>query len=410
MNLKNSVNHNGHNDHNEKTITCKVLMNQPEGESQRHPKTKDFRCARCVVVVRTAFYSMKALLLRAAIVLAALSTVAACSKSPLPPEPLRPVLTAVLGERADDNASTYSGEVRSRYETPLAFRIGGKVAARLVDVGASVKAGDVLARLDPADSALSASAANAQFVLTSADVRRYRELRSRNFVSQAALDAKETSFKSAKAQAELARNQSDYTVLRADHAGVVEALAVEVGQVVAAGQTVVRVARTDALEVAVSIPEARIPQQLKNAEITLWADEQASYPGVLRELSPVADALTRTYAARVSIIKPDSRVQLGMTAKVSFVAAKAPVETAQLAVPLTAIFQQDGAPALWIVGDDQTLSLRPVVVADYGETRAILASGVKAGERIVVAGVHKLSAGEKIRPVEQKPASAAATK
>ena len=212
---------------------------------------------------------MKAQILRASLVFASLSLIAACSKSPLPPEPLRPVLTVVIGERADERAATYSGEVRSRYETPLAFRIGGKIAARLVDVGASVKAGDVRARLAPADSALSAGAANAQLDLASADLARYRELRSRNFVSQAALDAKETSFKSAKAQAELARNQRDYTVLRADHAGVVEAVAAEVGQVVAAGQTVVRVAHTDALEVAVAIPESRIPERLRDAEITL---------------------------------------------------------------------------------------------------------------------------------------------
>ena len=353
---------------------------------------------------------MKAQFLRAGVVLAALSLVAACSKSPLPPEPLRPVLTALVGESADDGAATYSGEVRSRYETPLAFRIGGKIAARLVDVGASVKAGDVLARLDPADSALSANAANAQLDLASADVRRYRELRAKNFVSQAALDAKETTFKSAKAQAELARNQSDYTVLRADHAGVVEAVAAEVGQVVAAGQTVVRVARTDALEVAVAIPEARLPERFKEAEITLWADEQASYQGVLRELSPVADTATRTYAARISIIKPDSRVQLGMTAKVRFLADKASAPAARLSVPLAAIFQQDGQPALWIVGDDQTLSLRPVVVAAYGEQRATLVSGVASGERIVVAGVHKLSAGEKIKAVDQQAASAAASR
>ena len=352
---------------------------------------------------------MKAPIFRASLVLAALAFIAACSKEPLPPEPLRPVLTAIVGERADGGAMTYTGEVRSRYETPLAFRVGGKITARLVDVGASVKAGDVLARLDPADSALSANAANAQLDLASADLARYRELRAKNFVSQAALDAKETSFKSAKAQAELARNQSDYTVLRADHAGVVEAVAAEVGQVVAAGQTVVRVARSDALEVAVAIPEARIPERFKDAQITLWADEQASYRGVLRELSPVADAATRTYAARVTIIKPDSRVQLGMTAKVSFVADQAVAQPARLGVPLTAIFQQDGQPALWIVGDDQTLSLRPVAVAAYGEQRALIASGIEAGERIVVAGVHKLTAGEKIKPVEQKPASAAAS-
>ena len=353
---------------------------------------------------------MKAQILRASLVLAALFLVTACSKSPLPPEPLRPVLTVVIGERADERAATYSGEVRSRYETPLAFRIGGKIAARLVDVGASVKSGDVLARLDPADSTLSASAANAQLDLASADLARYRELRSKNFVSQAALDAKETSFKSAKAQAELARNQRDYTVLRADHAGVVEAVAAEVGQVVAAGQTVVRVAHTDALEVAVAIPESRLPERLKDAEITLWADERASYRGVLRELSPVADAATRTYAARVAIIKPDTRMQLGMTAKVRFLADKEPAQAARLSVPLAAIFQQDGRPALWVVGADQTLSLRPVAVAAYGEQSATLAGGVKAGERIVVAGVHKLAAGEKIKAVDQQPSPAAAAK
>ena len=342
--------------------------------------------------------------------ISALILLSACSKPPLPPEPLRPVLTALVGERAEEGAATYSGEVRSRYETPLGFRIGGKIAARMVDVGATVKAGDVLARLDPADSALSASAANAQLDLANADMRRYRELRAKNFVSQAALDAKETSFKSAKAQADLARNQSDYTVLRADHSGVVEAVAAEVGQVVAAGQTVVRVARTDALEVAVAIPESRLPERLRDAEITLWADERASYRGVLRELSPVADAATRTYAARVTRLKPDSRVQLGMTAKVRFIDGQASAQAAWLAVPLTAIFQQDGRPALWVVGDDQTLALRPVAVAAYGEQRAVIASGVSAGERIVVAGVHKLVAGEKIRPLEQKAASAAATK
>ncbi|MBS1227043.1 MAG: efflux transporter, family, subunit [Proteobacteria bacterium] len=339
-----------------------------------------------------------------------LTLVCACSKAPLPAEPLRPVLTAVVGEGADESAPTYSGEVRSRYETPLGFRIGGKIVARLVDVGARVKAGDVLARLDPADSALSANAANAQLDLASADLARYRELRAKNFVSQAALDAKETTFKSAKSQAELARNQSDYTALRADHAGVVEAVAAEVGQVVAAGQTVFRVARTDTLEVAVVIPEVRLPERFKDAQITLWADEQASYQGVLRELSPAADALTRTYAARISIIKPDSRVQLGMTAKVRFLADKASAEPVRLTVPLAAIFQQDGQPALWVVGADQTVSLRPVAVAAYGETRATLASGVKAGERIVVAGVHKLAAGEKIKAVDQQPAAAVAAK
>jgi RND family efflux transporter MFP subunit len=354
---------------------------------------------------------MKLRLTRGALAVA-LVLLAACNKPPLPPEPLRPVLTQVVGERADDGAPTYTGEVRSRFETPLGFRIGGKVVARLVDVGASVKAGDVLARLDPADSALSANAAQAQLDLASADLARHRQLRAQNFVSQAALDAKETSYKAAKAQADLLHRQTDYTVLRADHAGVVEAVSAEVGQVVAAGQGVVRIARDDALEVAVAIPEARLPERAadaKNAEITLWSDPDARYRGVLRELSPVADPATRTYAARVSIVDADSRVRLGMTAKVAFAADRARRDAAPLAVPLTAIFQKDGQPALWVVGADETVALRPVAVAAYGETSATIASGVTRGERIVVAGVHKLAAGEKIKPVDQAaPAGAGA--
>jgi multidrug efflux system membrane fusion protein len=356
---------------------------------------------------------MTLFIFRASLGLAALLVVGACSKAPPPAEPLRPVLTTVLGERADDPAATYSGDVRSRYETPLSFRISGKIAARLVDAGAHVAAGDVLARLDPADTALSAAAANAQLELADADLRRYRELRAKNFVSQSALDAKETTFKATRAQADLARNQSAYTVLRADQAGVVELVAAEVGQVVAAGQPVMRVARTDTLEVAVAIPESRMPLRLKTAQISLWSDDQASYPGVLRELSAVADPATRTYAARVSIVKPDSRVLLGMTAKVKFLSDRSAADESRLAVPLTAIFQQDGRTALWVVGDDQTLALRAVSVAAYGETTATLASGaqggVHAGERIVVAGVHKLAAGEKIKVVDQRPPVAAAS-
>jgi len=348
---------------------------------------------------------MNALLLRRSLLLAVMLLLGACGdKAALTPEPLRPVLTAVLGTAADSGVATYSGEVRSRYETPLGFRIPGKIAARLVDAGALVKAGDVLARLDPADTALSAVAADAQLELADADLRRYRELRGKNFVSQSALDAKETSFKATRAQADLARNQSSYTVLRADHAGVIALVAAEVGQVVAAGQTVMRVARTDALEVAVAIPEARVPEvrQLKSAEVRLWADEEASYPAVLRELSAVADPVTRTYAARVSISAPDSRVLLGMTANVKFLRDTPEVNAdSSLSVPLTAIFQKDGKPALWVVGTDQVLALRPVVVDSYGETTATLSSGVKAGERIVVAGVHKLNVGEKIKAVDQ---------
>ena len=329
-----------------------------------------------------------------------LALLAGCGKEPTVPETARPVLTRVLGETAGDELLTYSGEVRSRYETPLAFRIPGKITARLVDTGAVVRPGEVLARIDPADSVLSATAAAAQLELASADLQRFRNLHEKNFVSQAALDAKETAFKAARAQAELARNQSAYTVLRAEQAGVIGLIAAEVGQVVAAGQTVMRLARADTLEVAIAIPEGRMPEvrALGSAEVSLWADEQARYPGTLREVSPVADPITRTYAARVAIDSADARVLLGMTAKLRFLRRN---DSTRLTVPLTAIFQHDGRPALWIVSPEQMVSLRPVVVAGYREDSAVLESGAAAGERIVVAGVHKLTSGERVRVIEQ---------
>ena len=337
---------------------------------------------------------------RRLLALSLLALLVACGKAPAPPEPPRPVLTRVLGDTAGEETLTYSGEVRSRYETPLAFRIPGKITARLVDAGAVVKAGQVLATIDPADSALSAMAAAAQLDLATADRQRFRQLREKNFVSQAALDARETSYKAAKAQAELARNQASYTVLKADKPGVIGLIAAEVGQVVAAGQTVMRLARADTLEVAIAIPEGRMPEvrALGAAEVTLWADDKARYAGALREVSPVADPLTRTYAARVSIDQPDARVLLGMTAKLRFLRRDG---STRLTVPLTAIFQHDGKPALWIVGADGTVSLRPVAVASYREDTAVIESGARAGERIVVAGVHKLTAGERVHIIGQ---------
>ena len=336
---------------------------------------------------------------------------AACGKSEPPPESPRPVLTSILGVDTRDRTTTYSGDVRSRYETSLGFRISGKISARLVDAGALVKAGDVLARLDPADTELSAASADAQLELAEADMRRYRELRGKNFVSASALDAKETAFKAAKAQTNLAHNQGAYTVLRADHAGVVESVAAEAGQVVAAGQTVVRLARTDELEVAIAIPESRrsAVQLQQPVDIRLWSDEQARYKGRVRELSPSTDAATRTYAARISINQPDEKILLGMTASVTFPDDEATADgETKLSVPLTAIFQQEGKPALWIVGADQTVALKPVTVVAYDEKKAVLSGGVKAGERYVVAGVHKLAAGEKIKAVDMETDSVAA--
>lgn len=339
---------------------------------------------------------------RIASLLALTVILAACGKEAAPPVRIeRPVLTQIVGAVAGDSGNVYSGEIRARHETMLGFRIGGKIVERLVDAGAVVKAGQVLARLDPADAGLQASAAEAQYQLAEAEAKRYRELRGKGFVSQSALDAKEAAYKAAAAQTGLARNQSAYTTLHADHDGVVAAILAEAGQVVGAGQPVLRLAQDGGREVAIAIPETQF-ESLRigaSADVTLWSEknEAAHFSGRLRELAPAADPASRTYAARVALNSADARAALGMTAQVRF---KNHDKRDQLIVPLSAIFQQGNQAAVWVVAADHSVSLRPVQVAAYRDNGAVIASGVAAGERIVSAGVHKLSAGEKIRVIE----------
>lgn len=318
---------------------------------------------------------------------------AACDKAPPPPAPPAMVKTLVVGE-APTTVRSYSGEVRARHETPLAFRIGGKLMERRVDVGAKVSRGDTLARLDPADVALQAGQAEAQRRQALADAKRTRDLHARNFVSAAALDAKETALAAADAQAGIARNQAAYATLSADQAGVVAAVLAEPGQVVTAGQPVLRLARDGEREVAIAVPETAVTglKVGQAAEVRLWSGGNA-YPGRLRELSPAADPATRTYAARISILDVDADVVLGMTATVSFPVGGATAPT----VPLAALFQQGQGFAVWTVGPDNVLSLKPVQVAGYTDAGATIADGLQPGERIVAAGVHKLTAGQRVR-------------
>ena len=339
---------------------------------------------------------------RSILLLILLPVFAGCNKEIAPAAKIeRPALTLVVSPAATDSGNTYSGEVRARHEAQLGFRLGGKIIERLVDAGVQVKAGQALMRLDPGDAGLQLGSAEAQHQLAEADAKRYRELRSKGFVSQSALDVKEAALKAAAAQAGLARNQSAYTTLHADRAGVVAAILAEAGQVVSVGQPVLRLARDGEREVAIAIPESQLVN-LKvgaTAEITLLADNNTGLPlvGRLRELSPAADPASRTYAARVTLTQSGPGVALGMTARVRFTANK---KSDGLLIPLTAIFQQDKQAAVWIVAADRTVSLRPVQIAAYRDDGAVIAGGLAAGERIVSNGVHRLAAGEKIRIIE----------
>ena len=257
-------------------------------------------------------------------------------------------------------AALYTGEVRARYESDLAFRIGGKIVERRVDVGAVVKPGQLLARLDPADAGLNAEAARAQlaaaeneFAYARAEVLRYRDLVAKNFVSRSVLDAKETAFRSAtarveqaRAQASVAGRQAGYTSLLADQPGVITAVGAEVGQVVKDSAVVMKLARDGEREVLIAVPESRIGELKKagRVEVRLWTQPDVALAGRVREIAPSADAATRTYAVRVSIVDPLPALQLGMTANV--VLADAASGAGGLLVPFAGIKAIDMALAM----------------------------------------------------------------
>jgi RND family efflux transporter MFP subunit len=332
--------------------------------------------------------------------------IAACSEAPPPPAAPKLVRTLKVspGDAATDGAQrSYSGEVRARIETTLGFRVAGKIVERRAELGQSVKAGQVLARLDPTDAGLQLTQAEAQRALAAADVARYRDLKAKNYISASALDARETAFKAAEAQAALAKNQAAYTTLLADRNGVIGQVLAEPGQVVSVGQAVFRLAPDGEREIAIALPENEVSgfKLGQAAEVTFWAAGGATgkpLVGRVREISPVADPVTRTYAARVSLKDADPLLPLGMSATVRFPSgAPGAPGTKGLLVPLTAVFQQGDRPAVWKVSADNTVSLQRISVAAYTDGGALVTEGLAGGEQIVAAGVNLLTAGEKVR-------------
>ena len=356
------------------------------------------------------------------ILLAAIGMAASgCGKQEPPAQVVRPVQLApvVIGAMAE--TAVFAGEVKPRHETDLAFRIGGKIVERRVDVGALVKKGQVLARLDPADVALQAQAAEATVAAarTESDFARAEHLRYQNlyrqkFVSESALDGKQNAMLAAlarlqQAQANLAvnRNQTGYATLIAPDDGVITSVTAESGQVVASAQAVMKLARTDEREVAIAVPENRIGE-LKGARrinVVLLANSGRPFTGRVREISPTVDPVTRTFSVRVAVPDADATLSWGMTANVVAVAAGA----AQNAlIPLTSIYHEpDGKPAVWVYdANARNVSLRAVELGPYREDGVVITRGLNNGEWIVAAGVNKLQPGQTVRPYEApgKPA------
>lgn len=350
---------------------------------------------------------------RTLLLLVASGLLAACTAEAPPPPPARSVLVQAASS-AQPGAGFYTGEVRARHEVDLAFRVGGKLAARLVDAGAEIKAGQPLARLDPADLELAASAARAQLAAAESDLttaraerERYAGLLDKKFVSQAAFDAKENAFNSAQAKLQQARaqnqissNQSDYGTLRSEFPAVVTAVLADAGQVLAAGQAVFRLARPEEKEVAIAVPESRLAelQAAKSISIGLWADPARRLRGELRELAPAADPATRTYAARIRILDPSPEIRLGMTARVALAASAD--ET--LRVPLGAVIDQGHGPLVWVVKDGRATP-RPIRIERFQEDGAIVGAGLQSGELVVIAGTAKLVTGQAVTPHTATP-------
>ncbi len=350
----------------------------------------------------------------------------ACSKEVVVVEDIRPVRAILVAPASTQAVVELAGEIQPRYESRLGFRVGGKVIARRVDVGNMVRRGQVIMQLDPKDLQLAQAQANAavsaaasNLALAKAELDRYRELRQKNFVSQALLDAKDAAYKSAAASYDQANaglkvqaNQNSYASLVADVDGVVTALEAEVGQVVAAGTPVVRIAQTGEKEVRVSIPEDQVGalRSVTSLKVRTWANQGLELDGRLRELAPIADPATRTYTAKISLPKAGPEVRLGMTATVSFVTQS----TQQgIRLPLTALFNDKNQTAVWVV-ENGAVKLVPVQVAGAMGNEILIAGGISAGQSVVTAGINLLRPGQKVTILGQElaavPAAPAAPK
>jgi RND family efflux transporter MFP subunit len=355
---------------------------------------------------------MTSTLLRTAILAALVPLVAACDDtSSAPVAAVRPVQVERIAYAPENTAREFAGVVRARYETDLGFRVAGKMVTRVVNIGDRVRAGDVVARLDPQDLKLQlqsadaeVSAATSNLVQAAADWLRYENLRTRGYASVADFERKtaakdEAEGRMARAQRalDLARNQLAYADLKADADGVITAALAEPGQVVAVGQAVARLAHRGEMEAVVAIPEQWLAAaRHADATVRLWSGPNHGYTAHLRELSPQADSVTRTYAARFTIDQPDDAVALGMTANVVLTQ---PAETMVAKVPLAAVLNRGTGPAVFLVDAAGVLERRPVTVAAFTDAVALVTSGLADGDEIVTLGVHMLQAGEHVRAV-----------
>lgn len=354
------------------------------------------------------FISLGSLLL----IFSALVMLGGCDGGATVPPVAKPVKVFTVANAGDARVMRFPGEVRARTEWTQAFRVGGRMTDRLVNVGEVVQMGQLLARLDPADQQLGADAAQAEVIATRAalstaqdDLSRAQDLHRRQFVSQASLDRHQRSVEAAQARvsaasakASLASRGVAHTQLRSAATGVVKAILAEPGQVLAAGQSVLELARLDELEVHLTVAEDQVAllRQTGELRISLWAVPDRFWSGRLREVAPVADSSTRTYAVRITFESPDPSINLGMSASVSFTRAR-PGDALRL--PVAALVRgegplDEGRSSVWVVDASSRVVRTPVRIDGFDQNTVRIVSGLTRGQQVVIAGANSLYEGQ----------------
>jgi RND family efflux transporter MFP subunit len=363
------------------------------------------------MLVRSIFSSYYKILAGAALALIAISLAGCNDKVAEKATPSRPVLVATVHYEAESPARSFVGTIRPRIETDMGFRVPGKVAKRLVEVGQTVDVGQPLATLDEIDLRLQAEQADAELrastgVLAQAAAaeQRSKDLRAKGWATDAQLDQAKATADEARARlnraersVELTKNSLSYATLVADTRGVVTATLIDAGQVVASGQTAIRVARFAEKEAVVAIPETLLGRAKDGvATVTLWSDPNKKYAAKLREIAPAADAATRTYLAKFSLPDAGEQVSLGMTATLTL---SDPETTRVARLPLSALFSEGAGSSFYIVDDKGDVTLKPVAVKSYESNDVVISGGVDEGARVVALGVQKLDPAQKVRVV-----------
>ena len=346
----------------------------------------------------------------------ATAVLSGCSRPTPSAEPIRAVKVLTVGTQAMRAGGEFAGEVRARVESRLGFRVGGKIVRRYVELGQRVKAGEMLAQLDPQDYQLAAQAAKAQVSaaltnrdLAAADFKRYKELRDQNFISGAELERRDAALKAAQAQLDQAQaqgaaqgNQASYTTMLADVSGVVTAVEAEAGQVVAAGTPVVRIAQDGPRDVVFAVPEDKVAQVRIGSvvEVRAWG-AQTAIQGAVREVAASADPVTRTFGVKVSLPVKDA---LALGATVSVLPQSLNRSGVQVIKLPTSALRQDGqSSAVWVLdAASMTVKLQPIVIATADGNDVVVAGGLQPGMQVVSAGVHVLSPGQKVTIYKEK--------